>query len=158
MGSFAHFTLAYAHDLTAVTDLDVVPCGATLLYACTPVPQQLPMAVEQCGMACAPPPVYGVPPPPHSSHSARRGAVEGPHDPPQDSAPFVGITVYVKTISGRKQSLGPIDPHVTTALHVKQMLRELEVREQNVVVLANRDVDPATYTSTISLRFFAHCL
>lgn len=102
MGSCAHFTLAYAHNLSAVTDLDTVPCGTMLLYACTPVPQPFPTTVapaappQPSAMACSPLPV--------------------------------GITVFVKTISGRKQSLGPIDAQITTALHVKHMLRELEVR------------------------------
>ena len=56
--------------------------------------------------------------------------------PPPVAAPVVppGITFFVKTISGRKQSLGPVDPHTTTTLHVKHMLRELEVGSRQIVI------------------------
>jgi len=108
VGSCAHFTLAYAHDLSAVTDLDTVACGTVLLYACTPVPVPQPFPTTLAPAA---------PPQPQPQPSAMACS------PPPVAA---GITVFVKTISGRKQSLGPIDPQMTTALQIKHMLRELE--------------------------------
>ena len=50
-GSCSHFTLAYAHTHCPLTDLDVVPCGAVLLYACVPVPQPPSAVVPATPMA-----------------------------------------------------------------------------------------------------------